>query len=37
MSLYTADDSNDVVDRLQACGAELVGGVAQYEDQYRLR
>ncbi len=26
----------DVLARLQAHGAELVGGVAQYEDRYRL-
>jgi catechol 2,3-dioxygenase-like lactoylglutathione lyase family enzyme len=30
------EDIQDVVARLQAHGAELVGEVAQYEDTYRL-
>ncbi len=30
------DDVEDVLARLRAHGAELVGEVAQYEDSYRL-
>jgi catechol 2,3-dioxygenase-like lactoylglutathione lyase family enzyme len=33
---FAVDDIDDVVARLRAYGAELVGEVAQYEDQYRL-
>ncbi len=34
--LFAVDDIDDVVARLQARGAELVGEVEQYEDSYRL-
>ena len=34
--MFAVDDLDDVVARLQAHGAELVGEVAQYEDMYRL-
>jgi catechol 2,3-dioxygenase-like lactoylglutathione lyase family enzyme len=34
--MYAVDDIEDVVARLQAHGAELVGEIAQYEDMYRL-
>jgi catechol 2,3-dioxygenase-like lactoylglutathione lyase family enzyme len=34
--MFAVDDVDDVVARLQARGAELVGEVAQYEDIYRL-
>jgi catechol 2,3-dioxygenase-like lactoylglutathione lyase family enzyme len=34
--MFAVDDLDDVVDRLRAHGAELVGEVAQYEDIYRL-
>ena len=34
--MFAVDDIDDVVARLQAHGAELVGEVAQYEDTYRL-
>ena len=34
--MLSVDDIDDVVARLRARGAELVGEVAQYEDQYRL-
>jgi catechol 2,3-dioxygenase-like lactoylglutathione lyase family enzyme len=34
--MFAVDDINDVVARLRAHGAELVGEVAQYEDRYRL-
>jgi catechol 2,3-dioxygenase-like lactoylglutathione lyase family enzyme len=34
--MFTVDDVDDTVARLLANGAELVGEVAQYEDQYRL-
>ncbi len=33
---FVVDDIEDVVGRLRAHGAELVGEVAQYEDSYRL-
>ena len=33
---FAVDDVDDVLDRLRARGAELVGEVAQYEDSYRL-
>ena len=33
--MFAIDDIDDVVARLQARGAELVGEVAQYEDIYR--
>jgi catechol 2,3-dioxygenase-like lactoylglutathione lyase family enzyme len=32
---FAVDDVDDVLDRLRARGAELVGEVAQYEDIYR--
>ena len=34
--MFAVDDLDDVVARLRAHGAELVGEVAQYEDMYRL-
>ena len=34
--MFAVDDIDDVVDRLRGHGAELVGGIAQYEDVYRL-
>lgn len=34
--MFAVDDIDDVVARLGAYGADLVGEVAQYEDQYRL-
>ena len=34
--MFAVDDIDDVVARMQAHGAELVGEVAQYEDMYRL-
>src|SRR5215210_480026 len=34
--MFAVDDIEDVVARLQAHGAELVGELAQYEDMYRL-
>lgn len=34
--MFAVDDIADVLVRLQARGAELVGELAQYEDRYRL-
>jgi catechol 2,3-dioxygenase-like lactoylglutathione lyase family enzyme len=34
--MFTVDNVKDVLARLRAHGAELVGEVAQYEDMYRL-
>jgi catechol 2,3-dioxygenase-like lactoylglutathione lyase family enzyme len=34
--MFTVDDLDDVLARLRAHGAELMGEVAQYEDSYRL-
>jgi catechol 2,3-dioxygenase-like lactoylglutathione lyase family enzyme len=34
--MFAVSDIDDVLARLQAHGAELVGEVAQYEDAYRL-
>jgi catechol 2,3-dioxygenase-like lactoylglutathione lyase family enzyme len=34
--MFAVDDIDDVVARLRAHGAELIGEVAQYEDSYRL-
>jgi catechol 2,3-dioxygenase-like lactoylglutathione lyase family enzyme len=34
--MFAVDDLDDVLKRLRAHGAELVGEVAQYEDVYRL-
>ena len=34
--MFAVDDIDDVVARLRANGAELVGEVVQYEDKYRL-
>jgi catechol 2,3-dioxygenase-like lactoylglutathione lyase family enzyme len=34
--MFAVDDINDVLARLRAHGAELVGEVAQYENMYRL-
>ena len=34
--MFTVDDLDEVVGRLRAHGAELVRGIAQYEDVYRL-
>jgi len=35
-SMFTVEDIDDTVSRLQECGAELVGEIVQYEDSYRL-
>jgi len=34
--MFAVDDIDDVVARLRAHGAELVGEMVQYEDAYRL-
>jgi predicted enzyme related to lactoylglutathione lyase len=34
--MFAVEDIEDVVARLRAHGAELIGEVAQYEDRYRL-
>ena len=34
--MFSVDDIEDVLGRLRRHGAELVGEVVQYEDQYRL-
>jgi catechol 2,3-dioxygenase-like lactoylglutathione lyase family enzyme len=34
--MFNVDDIDDVLARLQAHGAELIGEVTQYEDSYRL-
>ena len=34
--MFEVDDIDAVLGRLRAHGAELVGGVVQYEDSYRL-
>ena len=34
--MFAVDDIDDVVTRLRARGAELIGEIAQYEDLYRL-
>ncbi|PLS78358.1 MAG: glyoxalase [Chloroflexi bacterium] len=34
--MFAVDDIDDVVARLRAHGAELIGDVVQYEDTYRL-
>ena len=34
--MFAVDDIDDVLARLQARGAELMGEVVQYEDSYRL-
>jgi catechol 2,3-dioxygenase-like lactoylglutathione lyase family enzyme len=34
--MFAVDDIDDVLARLRAHGAELIGEVTQYEDQYRL-
>jgi predicted enzyme related to lactoylglutathione lyase len=34
--MFAVDDIDEVVARLLAHGAELVGEVVQYEDMYRL-
>src|ERR671918_2729102 len=34
--MFAVDDIDDVLARLRTHGAELVGEVVQYEDQYRL-
>ena len=35
-SMFTVEDIDDTVSRLQKHGAELVGEIVQYEDLYRL-
>lgn len=35
-SMFTVEDIDDTVSRLQKHGAELVGEIVQYEDSYRL-
>ena len=34
--MFAVEDLDDIVDRLRAHGAELIGEVVQYEDLYRL-
>ena len=34
--MFAVDDIDDVVARLRAHGAELLGELAQYEESYRL-
>jgi catechol 2,3-dioxygenase-like lactoylglutathione lyase family enzyme len=34
--MFAVTDIDDVVERLRSHGAELVGGIAQYKDMYRL-
>ena len=34
--MFAVDDIDDVLARLRAHGAELIGEVVQYEDKYRL-
>jgi catechol 2,3-dioxygenase-like lactoylglutathione lyase family enzyme len=34
--MFTVDDIDDSVGRLEALGGELVGQIVQYEDEYRL-
>ena len=34
--MFNVDDIDDVVERLEALGGELVGEIVQYEDAYRL-
>jgi catechol 2,3-dioxygenase-like lactoylglutathione lyase family enzyme len=34
--MFAVDDIDDVIARMRAHGADLVGEVAQYEDLYRL-
>jgi predicted enzyme related to lactoylglutathione lyase len=34
--MFAVEDIEDVIARLRAHGAELVGEVEQYEDSYRL-
>lgn len=34
--MFAVDDLDDVLARLRAHGAELIGEVAQYDDKYRL-
>jgi catechol 2,3-dioxygenase-like lactoylglutathione lyase family enzyme len=34
--MFTVESVDETVARLRATGAELIGEVAQYEDQYRL-
>jgi catechol 2,3-dioxygenase-like lactoylglutathione lyase family enzyme len=34
--MFEVDDVDETVDRLGRCGAELIGEVAQYENEYRL-
>ena len=34
--MFNVDDIDEVVERLQALGGELVGEIVQYEDAYRL-
>src|SRR5687767_9913211 len=35
-TMFTVEDVDETVSRLQKCGAELVGEIVQYEDLYRL-
>jgi predicted enzyme related to lactoylglutathione lyase len=34
--MFAVDDLDDVIARMQAHGADLIGEVARYEDLYRL-
>lgn len=35
-SMFTVENIDDTVSRLQKCGAELVGEIVQYKNSYRL-
>jgi catechol 2,3-dioxygenase-like lactoylglutathione lyase family enzyme len=35
-AMFTVDDLNETLERLRACGAQLVGDVVGYEDAYLL-
>jgi catechol 2,3-dioxygenase-like lactoylglutathione lyase family enzyme len=35
-AMFTVDDLNETLERLRACGAQLVGDVVRYEDAYLL-
>ena len=34
--MFTVEEIDDTLARLQKCGAQLVGDVVQYEEAYRL-
>lgn len=35
-AMFTVEDIDDTVSRLQECGAQLVGEIVEYENSYRL-